>query len=236
MSTPDSGDRTLSVRRRIAHIHIPKCGGTTITSYLRRVLGADAVAHFGRQSETAEFRRAPREKYDECISVGGHITYARLFDKFGDSRLYFATIRDPFDLFVSFYQDVSTREGHPLKSDAARMSPLEFLDLVTASKMILPQITFFTHDNSVTEALRMIDEGAIHVEILPRLNGLLEELTAYLGAPRRTILHKNRSQKLDLEGYDRLRAAVRRNFPVDCELYDFVASRPRPPLGRATPT
>lgn len=226
----------MTDQRRIAHVHIPKCGGTTITSYLRRLLGDDAVAHFGRPDETALFRRTPREQFDRRISVGGHLTYPQLFDKFGDSRLYFTTIRDPFDLYASFYQDVSSREDHPLKKDAAGMPPLEFLDLVISSKLLLPQITYFTHDNSLDKALRLIGDGAIHVEVLPRLNGLLNELTAYLGAPRRTILHNNRSQKLDLEEDDRLRAAVRRNFATDCALYDLIASRPRPPLAPATPT
>ena len=222
-------------RRQIAHIHIPKCGGTTITSYLRRILGPDQVAHFGRREETAEFTRTPRQDFDRRRSVGGHIPYPQLFSKFGDSRLYFTTIRDPFDLFVSFYQDVSTRESHPLKNDAMRMSHLEFLDHVSSANLLPPQIYYFTQNNALDEALQLVSAWAIHVEILPRLNGFLNELAAYLGARHRALPHANQSKKLDLKDEDLLRAAVKRHYAIDYALYDLVGSTPRRTLERAPP-
>lgn len=205
------------------HIHIPKCGGTTVTRYLKGLLGRENVAHFGHRGQTAEFRRLAPEALERFQAVGGHIPYPRLREKLGPSPLYFTVVRDPFDLFVSYYQDVSTRQTHPLHQDAVRMGPLDFLEHVARKSILRPQIFYLTQNDSVDEAVSLLGTGAIEAETLQNLNRLLARIASYLNMEPIRLPHVNQSKKSMLEDGEAIKDAVDHHYAVDKALYAYVA-------------
>lgn len=137
--------------------------------------------------------------------------------------MYFTIVRDPFNLFVSYYQDVSTRQTHPLHQDAAKMSPLEFLEHVARKNLLKPQTFYFTQNDSLDETLSLVGSGAIKAEILQNLDRLLADVAAYLDLKPMVLPHANQSKKITLEGETAIREAVDHYYAADKALYARVA-------------
>lgn len=211
--------------RRVVHIHIPKCGGTTVTRYLQRLLGPENVAHFGHRGETAEFRRLPAAALEKYIAVGGHLSYDAFRAKLGAAPLYFAIFREPFDLFVSFYWDVAKRETHPLHNEAARLAPLDFLDHVASRSLLKPQLFYLGPNSPLNEAVDLLESGKIKADIMPNLTPFLARISRYLGRPPKALPHVNRSAREPIGDEDRIRAAVLKYYADDCRLYELVAAK-----------
>ena len=221
------GTAELSQHRKVVHIHIPKCGGTTVTQYLRRLLGAENVAHFGHRGQTAEFRRLAPAALEKYAAVGGHIPYPKLLAKLGAEPTYFAIVRDPFDLFVSYYQDVSTRESHPLHKDAASMAPLDFLEHVASKRILRSQCAYLAESESLDEAAALLDSGAIKAADLKSLRVFLQEIALFFDLDPVKLPHVNQSKKAPLEDAGSIRELIDRYYAADNALLSIVNSNSR---------
>lgn len=212
-------------RRQIVHIHIPKCGGTAVTRYLRRLLGPENVAHFGHRGQTAQFRSLPPEALAGFLAVGGHVSYQALLEKLGPSPKYFAIVREPLDLFESYYRDVARRNTHPLHSQAASMPPVEFVELVSLKGFLRPQIFFLSREGSLEEARGFIRSGAIRAEPLQRMRRLMTEIARDFDLSPVVLKRANSSQKFDIKDRKLVREAIAHYFAGDIALYRCVLEK-----------
>lgn len=137
--------------------------------------------------------------------------------------MYFTIVRDPFNLFVSYYQDVSTRQTHPLHQDAAKMPALEFLEHVARKNLLKPQTFYFTQNDSLEETLSLIGSGAIKAEILQNLDRLLASVATYLDLNPIVLPHANQSKRIALQDEAAIREAVDHYYASDKALYARVA-------------
>jgi len=143
----------------------------------------------------------------------------------GGDPLYFAIVRDPFDLFVSFYQDVAHRESHPLHKDAKRMRPTEFLEFASSNDLLRPQLFYFDRGCSFEQAARLVEAKLIRVDTLERMNTLLAEIAKYFDRPHIDLPHSNKSKTIALNDADKIRDHIESLYPGDRRFFEYISSR-----------
>lgn len=95
------GDRP----RRVAFLHIPKCGGTTVFQHFKRNIGGSRSGQIVRfdSAQFAEFGASALEDVSRAQFVSGHFGWNAMAAS-GDDAFRFAVLRDPFERLVSLYR------------------------------------------------------------------------------------------------------------------------------------
>lgn len=212
-------------KKYLVHIHIPKTAGTSVTRYLRSQFGNNRVIHFGRPEETARFRKMHIDELSSYHCIGAHLHYPTLLKKIGPNSVYFTVLRDPFDLYVSFYSDVRKREGHPLHGFACNCTPESFLDYVAAKNLLQPQVNFFSKSFSIDAAIELIEEKKVIVDTLPNLERLLARVAKEFRKEPAPIPHRNSSVRNEIPDEDSLRNLVYELYWQDRFLVEYVEKR-----------
>jgi len=194
--------------QRVVHIHIPKTAGTSVTHYMQKLFGNANVAHFGRRDKTAHFRQLQAEDLMKYRCVGGHLTYPVLREKIGPDALYFTILRDPFDLYMSYYSDIKHRTSHPLHEKANQHTHMSFLEYVVKENILKTQISYLSAESSLDQAIELIDEKTIYAETLPRAKLLLDFIAGEFRKQPVMLQRKNISQRNILPDETELRKAV----------------------------
>ncbi len=208
--------------RQAVHIHIPKTAGTSVTQYMKRVFGNKKVAHFGRRDRTAQFRKMNMEELRKYRCVGAHLPYRLLYDKLGASALYFTVLRDPYDLFTSYYSDISNRDTHPLHEVAKAHTQLSFLEYVSENNILKPQVSYLSDRNDVDHAATLISDRNIVAATLSNVNELLAYVASSFGKDPVAVPHKNNSTKKPIENAVEVRKAAYEFYNDDVKLISFV--------------
>ena len=228
MSLISLARKSLGFHRRLADrlhgdnvvfVHIPKCGGTSISHALR-------VAYFlsNSQLEAVESRRAvelltgttdDREFWDtvpkyrtylayyfltrrsKCIV--GHFHFEnRMYDQFGNDYKFITVLRNPVDRFVSnfFYTEHDHKDedeaGVPLADFLETYWAREYGSMMTRYLCGFPLGVDFTSDEAVSAAKENLERFAV-IGFLDRLDEFQADLREKLGA-RINIIHSNKGR------------------------------------------
>lgn len=112
----------------VIFVHIPKTGGTTLHTILRKAY-RDGFFDNNRAQRLGEpdFKTMSSEAKEKVQLVKGHVQFG--FHRFAldpDSVRYFTFLRDPVDRVESLYRHIVRVEMHPLHAEVAEMDLREF--------------------------------------------------------------------------------------------------------------
>jgi hypothetical protein len=112
----------VSRPKKILFDHLPKCGGSSLTTYLtanyprRKVFCIEG----GSPSESVEsFKRLSQESRYSIDLIQGHLAH-ELLDFIHPDTFKIAVLRDPVDRIVSHYYYVKSSESHYLHDKVSR--------------------------------------------------------------------------------------------------------------------
>ncbi|MEQ1819514.1 MAG: sulfotransferase family 2 domain-containing protein [Terricaulis sp.] len=98
--------------RRVAFLHIPKCGGTTVFQHFKSNIGGGRSGRIVRfdSAQFAEFSAPALEDVRRAQFVSGHFGWNATAAS-GDDAFRFTVLRDPFERLVSLYRFSRLKEN-----------------------------------------------------------------------------------------------------------------------------
>ena len=211
----------MNRERIIVFSHIPKTAGMTVQLLLRRHFGLrhlDLPKGFIYTEAllSRDLRLNPLVR-----SLAGHSL--RPFVDFGaleDRLVWYTSLRDPGQRFVSHYQHAVEREGVQTPFDVWLRAPengnwhVRMLsggeDLERAKEVLSQKVTCFGLMERFNESLLLIRDSLG-----------LPELNLSYGAPRNTARRSDLRQRI-YDEFDRHRAEVMERNALDCALYEYA--------------
>jgi len=101
-------------QKKIFFFHIPKCAGTSIWYYIRKIHGKRSVLQLRVKDDVVAFQETTPMQLRRYSAIGGHHWLSTYRDKLGDLDEYFkiTTLRDPIDRLISSYNYILTSRRH----------------------------------------------------------------------------------------------------------------------------
>ena len=208
----------------LVFLHVPKCGGTTISSWLEGVgsYGFNYIEHY------------PKDDLDEikiCRTdnsvISGHFLRHKgrsIEDSISFDVSYCSVIRDPLDILVSYYF-WSSRERHQWTTEVSLYS---FLNWVASDaekdgcfkNPILDALPLWNQSDSVEDYMSKF----IIIKTISQIESFCDEINALLGInmphPSRAL---NKSEKnIEVNQVDGMRDRFREVLWRDYMIYDAV--------------
>lgn len=232
-------------RNVLIFLHIPKTGGITLGSIIRRQYGRDAVYRIARKRHDLrpieEFKKLPDIQKEKIRVVEGHIPFG-LHRYLSGPATYITMLRNPVDRMISVYYFILSRPTHYLHSSilSQNLGLRDFICSDMAADVHNGQVRFLSWTE---EAGTFLPSGHLtteHLEVAKRnmerflLVGLLERFDETLIMLRRFMDWRNvcysrrnvtpsRPHLEEIPG-DVLRLIEKYN-ELDMELYRIAAER-----------
>lgn len=177
-----------SPRQLVIFLHIPRTGGTTLWSIIRRQYGPKYYARYQWRDLNRNVAALEQRLHDDPQTLrltGGHVPYG-VHRATGRPVVYFTLLRDPIQWTISSYYKFRRKQDHPLHA--------RFAELDNDINACIPLL----EDNLQTRMIAgLTDSGACtreHLEIAKarlrdemRVTGLLERYDETLILLRRAF-------------------------------------------------
>jgi hypothetical protein len=220
-------------QRLLMFSHIPRTGGTTIRSIIRRQY-PDEVQHVlvGADESVEHFLMLSTERRARVRVLTGHTPFG-LHERLGSPVEYITLLREPVERVTSFYYWILNQPGNHLHESVRRMSLADFAD--SGIPQVTDQQTEFISgmsNSSSAEALQAAKHNLTHHFAVFGINERFDESLLLFKRrlmwrgnvcySRQTVLEQ-RPRKRDLP-VATIRAIEKRNCS-DLELYEFALRR-----------
>jgi hypothetical protein len=232
--------RAYDRREPLISIHVPKCGGTSLTDVLRGWFGPGFYRHYydetrgalppRRDLRAGLWRRTLlRQPYRAGLCLHGHFNRERGFgiqDYYPQVRQFITVLRDPFEIAISDYFFAKGR-GEEWFVGGQR-APIreryrDFADFF--EREVLHRQSYIANHMPVDMTLdnfeRVFAQQFIYVGITEDLPATVRRLAGKLGFPPVSVEHANPAPR-DEAVAPGLREAFVRTHPLEYAMYEFA--------------
>ena len=240
--------------RPLIFLHVPKAGGTTLESIVKRQYKGGLVYRFtGARENTDAFRALPEDERARFDLLSGHVNFG-IHASLPDPATYITMLRDPVDRVMSFYYFVKRKPNHYMWEHGfhEQMTLREFLEQGKCieldnfqTRILNPEPDEYLPFGCVTEearhsALRNLDRFAA-IGLTERFDESLEILRHRFGwqdvsyVPLNVTGDRPRLAEIEPETLDLVREVNRHDLALHeraKELFaaQFAAAAADPPL------
>lgn len=186
-------------RMKLIFLHIPKAGGTTLESILKRKQFPGTSVRLGKATSVQEFRDWPEERRRRVTLVTGHFGFG-LHEALGSGDIKYLTVfRDPVERAISHYHYVKRHPSHWLHREVVgnSMSLKEFISTRVTTQLDNGQVRLIAgcEDPGVRVSGDLVDDAIANLQRWFISFGILERFDESL------ILFKKRLGWSDYPGY-----------------------------------
>ena len=170
----------------LAHIHLMKTAGQTISWILRQSFGGNHCDLVGRRHELASAVRWAKRFYPNLRSISGHcvVPYGDL-DQAGLAPRFFTFLRDPLDRCVSHYQFSVQKDGCPLTFGRWLEKHQDY------------QTRKLCGARDAERAIELLEQRVGFVGLVERFDESLVLLRHWCGAPEMDLRYRSRNIAAD---------------------------------------
>jgi len=227
--------------KKIIFLHIPKAGGTTLYSVIRKNYDANKIYTLaGTRQAMIEFMKMPREEINRYYCVQGHMGFG-FHNYFDDDIKYITLMRDPIKRVISLYFYILRTPQHYLHNllTGARMGLKEFVESGATHELYDGQTRLLASESGLGitfDDKKKLDRGDAelakqHLRDHFALVGTLDQFDEFLIAAQRrlgwkevsyekkNISHK-KTQITDID--DHTFRTISMNNEIDFELYSYA--------------
>ena len=224
--------KTYQPEKPLISIHIPKCGGTTISQVLKAWFKDRLFLHYFDEKCNRKPRKHP---LDPGICIHGHFNRRRGFgirDYYPDVDQFVTLVRDPFEILVSRFfftkklesEKKNFRDGAEfgLESDVN-----EYLERETYNKEYTPNIMdYMPADMNLSNFREVIESRFVYIGLLEDISYSIEAMSKKLGFELSRIHRLNSSARFQ-DVSDSVRKKFIDNHPFEFEIFDYVRNNYR---------
>lgn len=227
--------------KKIIFLHIPKAGGTTLHSVIRKNYDTDKIYTLtGTRQAMIEFMKMPREEINKYDCVQGHMGFG--FHKyFEDDIKYITLMRDPLKRVISLYFYILRTPQHYLFNllTGAKMGLKEFVESGATHELYDGQTRLLASESGLGitfDDKRKLDRSDLerakkHLRDHFALVSTLDQFDEFLIAAQRilgwkdisyekkNISHK-KTETTDID--DHTLRTIGMNNEIDLELYNYA--------------
>lgn len=210
---------------KLFFFHIPKCAGTTIWQYIRKIHGRRYVLQIRSMDDLASFQKTPSERLQRYTAIGGHHWLSTYQEKLDNIEEYFkiTTLRDPIDRIISSYNYIISYRKHHQHKEVLSSSFENF----ALNEMHNMQARLLTGGEEFSRAVDLLDGWFDYYATSSQIGLLLKKLSDISGTPFKGERHDNVSPKKvtkEMLSSDLLSQLEEMNF-VDMKLYQHAQNR-----------
>ena len=184
------------------HIHIPKCGGTTLAGILKDHYGeCSTLDGMSPLWEDFLLNKLEFHQLQQIKAVSGHVVYG-VHNRFVGTPIYIALVRDPIERCISAIKFIHNTAEHYLYPEIIGKSlddSFETLLRLGEYRLLSRQCEFICSADNFEIAKKIIEEKYFLVAPLDRFDDFIKIISAFILRKRviYPIINKNYKYKTD---------------------------------------
>jgi hypothetical protein len=196
--------RTYDKNTPLLSIHIPKCGGISLTTTLKEWYGDNLLLHYYNERETImpkkyKFKKRYSYKYKKNICVHGHFNGNRGFgvdDYYPEIKQAITFLRDPLEIALSVFHfnQRRTKEGDNYRDGKKREITNDIDEFLENANSYIK--FFIPKEMSLEKINEYFDNYFIHVGVVEHFQKSIDILAEKLNKAKVIISHENISERL----------------------------------------
>jgi hypothetical protein len=214
----------------VLSIHIPKCGGTSFESVLKKWFGDRLLLHYWNSRED---KLPARYDLSAGMCVHGHFERFRgsgVLDYYPEVTQWFTIVRDPLQHFLSHYfyikKNRNTLKKQPsMKQQRILADPYYNLKTHLESERSY-MLAHFPQDITLENYQEILTERYLYIGITEDLQTSVNQLAGILGFPSVRVRRKNESKR-DEALPDGIETEFRQNHLLEYAIYEFALNNYR---------
>ncbi|MEM5882524.1 MAG: sulfotransferase family 2 domain-containing protein [Candidatus Aenigmatarchaeota archaeon] len=206
-------------------VHIPKCGGTTITKLFVDYFGEEYTLYEGQKNYHQILKSGDKNILKKYKFVSGHFCYG-IHNLFEQKPIYISIVREPISRVLSAIKFIKSAPEHylyPVLKDLSVDSCLKELIRFNETRLYTHQCVMIAgkHGN-FDEVKQIINDNYFVVAPFDRINDLITILEVFIFKSPVKRLHLNKSEgeyQFSNESIQLIKELCKDDF----ELYDYVS-------------